>query len=557
MIFYFLPIVILIIAVIAYLRYRNNQSSLKKIEEIKTKWAQPSEGKRNFKLISNYHNCLNRPKESILSEEIANDIDLETLFNYIDRTNSKPGQQLLYQRLRNTDKDIELLKELDDLSAKFNQDDNLRLETEVALNKLCHHNAYYIHELFTTKYNALYKNWLAIYVKIAGFLWIAMLFLTLITKSQYSFIITLCLTFVNFYIHYTNKKKITSYVHSIPQLYILMKVATKCAAINNNHTEINDSLKKLVPLKKNLRYISFQDESNSNNQSDLSSGFWELIKSLLLIEPAMFLISIDNINNQKDNIEILFNYIAKLDVAISILSLRTGLPYFAKPTFTNNGNELIIKGVFHPAIENCIPNSISAKCEQGILITGSNMSGKTTFIRSVMINALLSQTLFTACAESYTSPFMTLFTSIRITDSLAENKSYFQAEALSVLNILNKSNQQTSNLIIIDEIFKGTNTIERVAAAKAILSYLTAHKNFVFVSTHDLELAELLGEEYCCYSFEEKTSDTTLIFDYKIKPGILKNKNGIAVLGALGYPEEIVNNAKEISISLREKYNLL
>lgn len=151
---------------------------------------------------------------------------------------------------------------------------------------------------------------------------------------------------------------------------------------------------------------------------------------------------------------------------------------------------------------------------------------------------------------------MSIFTSIRINDNIEEHKSYFQAEALSILNILEKSAQQTNSLVIIDEIFRGTNTIERISAAKAILSYLTCHKNFVFVSTHDLELAELLGPEYLTYSFEERAADTRLIFDYKIKAGLLKNKNGIAILTALGYPETIIENANTISNVLREKYNL-
>ena len=554
--FYIITFVLVFIAIILYLKNNKIKNKLKKLEEIKINWSKPTDKKRNLKLIGNYHDNLNLNEESRLTENIANDIDLETLFGYIDRTNSKPGQQYLYHRLTNTDKDLGLLAELDEMAEKFKADENLRLETAIELNKLDHHNAYYIHELFTTNYSALYEKWTAVYIKLAGFLWIAALALTLITKNQYPFILTLGLTFVNFYIHYTNKKKIASYVHSIPQIYILMQVVKACSKKNYNNTPINESLNNLAPLKKNLSFINFQDETKNNNQNDLSSGIWELIKTLLLIEPAMFLISIDKINKQKHNIEILFNYISKLDVAISILSLRIGLPYYSKPNFTTNKNDLAILDVFHPTIPKCVSNSIKVSTQQGVLITGSNMSGKTTFIRAVMVNALLSQTLNTSCTKSYSAPFMQLFTSIRISDSLQENTSYFQAEAISILNILNKSNVNANNLIIIDEIFRGTNTIERVAAAKAILSYLTANKNFVFVSTHDLELAELLGEEYCCYSFEEKTSGTRLIFDYQIKPGILKNKNGIAILDAMGYPEAIVKNANEISLSLREKYNV-
>jgi DNA mismatch repair ATPase MutS len=144
-----------------------------------------------------------------------------------------------------------------------------------------------------------------------------------------------------------------------------------------------------------------------------------------------------------------------------------------------------------------------------------------------------------------------------MSDDMNENKSYFQAEALSILDIVNKSslNEPVKSLVIIDEIFRGTNTIERVAAAMSVLSYLVDNKNFVFVSTHDLELAELLDDK-TVYSFEEQIIDGKLTFDYKIKEGLLKNKNGIAVLQRLGYPDDIINKAYKASERLWDKYRL-
>ena len=319
--------------------------------------------------------------------------------------------------------------------------------------------------------------------------------------------------------------------------------------------DIANRLRQLASLKKTLGLINFQDQAN-RDPTDIGSGIMELLKTLLVVEPAMFLASVNKIQQQRNNIEALFNYIAKIDVSISVLCLRSGLPYYCKPDFNGLPDQLEVVDLFHPTVAHCVPNSLTTMANNGVLVTGSNMSGKTTFIRSIAINTLLAQTLFTCCAATYRAPFMQVFTSIRINDDLAAHKSYFQAEALSVLDILEKSTGQGYNLIIIDEIFRGTNTIERIAAAKAILSYLSSQQNFVFVSTHDLELAELLGSAYTSYSFEEITADTRLIFDYKIKPGILKNKNGIAILSAMGYPTAVVDDALAISAALREKYNI-
>ncbi len=145
-----------------------------------------------------------------------------------------------------------------------------------------------------------------------------------------------------------------------------------------------------------------------------------------------------------------------------------------------------------------------------------------------------------------------------MSDDLGAHKSYFQAEALSIRNIIraNEAAKPLNSLVIIDEIFRGTNTIERIAAAKAVLSYFIETKSFVLVSTHDLELAALLGNDYKVFSFEELSGDDRLIFDYKIKEGLLKNKNGIAVLKGLDYPQNIIDEAGKISVQLRDKYDL-
>jgi len=100
---------------------------------------------------------------------------------------------------------------------------------------------------------------------------------------------------------------------------------------------------------------------------------------------------------------------------------------------------------------------------------------------------------------------------------------------------------------LLDEIFKGTNTIERISAGKAVLSYLAKGANTVFVSTHDIELCDLLAEEYDLYHFSEKVSDKTIDFDYKLKNGKLKNRNAIKILQVNDYPRSLIEEAIALS----------
>ena len=110
--------------------------------------------------------------------------------------------------------------------------------------------------------------------------------------------------------------------------------------------------------------------------------------------------------------------------------------------------------------------------------------------------------------------------------------------------------QVYQNLFILDEVFKGTNTIERIASAKAILSYLNKKNNLVFVSTHDVELSALLATQYELYHFAEAIENNQFYFDHKLKAGALKTSNAIRILELYNYPAEIIEEAQKISKNL-------
>ena len=108
----------------------------------------------------------------------------------------------------------------------------------------------------------------------------------------------------------------------------------------------------------------------------------------------------------------------------------------------------------------------------------------------------------------------------------------------------------TCNLFVLDEIFKGTNTPERIAASKAVLSALARNGNLVFASTHDIELADLLSHEYELYHFCEQIEQNRLHFDFLLKNGMLKHRNAIKLLEVEGYPESVITEAN----SIQEKF---
>jgi DNA mismatch repair ATPase MutS len=278
-------------------------------------------------------------------------------------------------------------------------------------------------------------------------------------------------------------------------------------------------------------------------------GFFELFKVVFLLEPLFVFGILKQLDTKRQEIEDLFIFVGQIDCLISIASLRKGLPKTCTPNVIDEQKTILAKNIYHPLIHNCIENNIYTN-HQSILLTGSNMSGKTSFIRTIGINVITGLTINTCFAEEFTMPRMRVFSAIRISDDLINERSYYFEEVLTIKEMIDASENNDSNLFLLDEIFKGTNTIERISAGKAVLSSLAKNNNIVFVSTHDIELADLLKHEYKLYHFSEKIDNKTVDFDYKLKDGKLQNRNAIRILQLNNYPENIISEAFEISKEL-------
>ena len=175
------------------------------------------------------------------------------------------------------------------------------------------------------------------------------------------------------------------------------------------------------------------------------------------------------------------------------------------------------------------------------------MSGKTSFIRAIGINVITGLTLNTCFAKEFNFSRMKIYSAIRISDDLLNDKSYYFEEVITIKAMIDRCDQGNTNLFLLDEIFKGTNTVERISAGKAVLSHLIQSNNIVFVSTHDIELTDLLQQDYELYHFSENVNNNSVDFDYKLKQGKLKTRNAIRILQINGYPESIIREAYEIS----------
>jgi DNA mismatch repair ATPase MutS len=237
--------------------------------------------------------------------------------------------------------------------------------------------------------------------------------------------------------------------------------------------------------------------------------------------------------------------IGTLGMALSVASWRSSLKNYCTPIVIDDKKLINVENMVHPLLVNCVPNSLTLK-GVSMLPTGSNMSGKTTFMRAIGLNVLFAQTLNTVLASKYEAPFMNIRTAIRFSDDITESSSYYLTEVKQAKKLLEDSEQKAPMLFIIDELFKGTNTVERIAAAKAILTYLNRTNHFVLVSTHDIELTKLLEKErYDMYYFQESIIENIHTFTYKPNAGIMTERNTLRLLEINDYPNIVTDLAKE------------
>ncbi|ADW69799.1 MutS-related protein [Granulicella tundricola] len=205
------------------------------------------------------------------------------------------------------------------------------------------------------------------------------------------------------------------------------------------------------------------------------------------------------------------------------------LPASAQPTF-----EAIELG--HPLLTACVRNDVSlGDATRFFLISGSNMSGKSTLMRSIGINAVLAYAGAPVRAHSMQLTPLTLGASLALTDSLAEGKSKFLAEVERLQKIVQTS-AGSPVLFLVDEIFSGTNSVDRQAAAGAVLRSLLVNGAIGALSTHDLALAELANEENCGLNVHMASPDPEdpLGFDYRLKPGVNTSSNALAIIRMMG-----------------------
>lgn len=520
----------------------------KRLKYLREAWAKPVERYRNFDFISFYHNAVSKSAgQEVIDDKTWNDLEMEKLFSYMDRTTSSIGQQYLFNTLRVYEKDPADLKKRLSLISYMRENATSREELQLKLDGLNNTKSYFITSLIFGKLPDRPGLYFLIYL-----LPLAMLLsLFLIPFNNQFLLFAIVIGVINIIVEQVYSKNFYRYYAGFSALNNLLNCAISISGMKGARElpQTGFLLKNRHILKRLRKKIGFLavDRSGGNEFIRMMIEYLNLV---FLYDLVAFLRSLKYLESQKSIIQDTFESIAELDAAISVASFLDEVPSFAVPEFRDN-REITLLDVYHPLIPNAVDNSISG-IRKSVLITGSNMAGKTTFIKTVGINFILAQTLNICLAKKAVIPRLIVKSAIRREDNLEESKSYYFVEIERLLSFIELSNNGLKYLFLIDEIFRGTNTVERLSSSTAVLRYLNK-ENFSFVTTHDIELQELLGNTYRIFHFSEQVADHKFYFDYKIKEGTTFSGNAIKLLELKGYPAEIIKDAGSVKDILLDK----
>ncbi len=303
--------------------------------------------------------------------------------------------------------------------------------------------------------------------------------------------------------------------------------------------ELEEKLKELGKLDKLIGKMSAM---RRNSYSSDQGVFLDYLFGITLWQLISYEKSVKWLENKRESYLQLFEEIGRLDAAISIASFRKSLPFYTEPEF-HSERSVHMEEMYHPLIEEPVSNSMD--WSRNCIITGSNASGKSTWIKAVAINLILAQTICTCTAKRFQMHPGQIMTSMAVRDDIMKGESYFLKEMKYLRRMLERFSEEKLTICIIDEILKGTNTKERIAASKAILDYMQRQNCLVMVASHDYELTVLLEGTYENYHFTERIGEDDIYFDYRLYPGAVTSGNAIKLLKFMKFPEEIVTEAKQ------------
>ena len=463
------------------------------------------------------------------------DLDMQKTYERINSTQSSVGDEVLYAMLHKQNLDANRLKETERLVHHFELEEASRLKLQYPLFRLGEEPSNGL-AAFLDQPNTKRLKY--------AFLYPLLCILSLLSLLTIFFSHTIGLTsfvivsLINIFFYYKTKLGLTQQLTTVRYLFSMLKCAEQICKIDDPAlSHYAETLKNNYRPMKAITRLSKIFLSNPSSELDFLT---EYLKMMFLLDFVFYNLLLTSVSKYTAQCTAIYETIGYLDAVIAVASYRKSLDCYCTPRFTDR-DEIVLKQIAHPLLKNPVRNTVTI--QRMSLITGSNASGKSTFVKSVAINMILAQTIHTCTAEELSFKPSFLVSSMAVRDSIETGESYYIAELNSLKRVLDGLNENVRCVCFVDEILKGTNTIERIAASSAILQYLSSKNALALVATHDIELTEITQAFCDNFHFRETVTENGIVFDYQIHDGYATTKNAIRLLDFMGYPASVTQQA--------------
>ncbi|NLL75751.1 MAG: hypothetical protein GX235_00655 [Clostridiales bacterium] len=516
---------------------RNNYGALPKRAEDK-----PEE----FERISHYFK--KHEADGFYIDDITwNDLNMDSIFKQMNYAYSAAGEEYLYYLLRTPIQDTDKIERLEKHISFFMENEEARIKYQL-----------FFAELGRTGKNSIYDylNYLNLlgnrdnkkhYIGDLAILVSIIIMFFSVPLGVILLVLSICRNIISYF---KVKNEIEPYITSFGYILRLLRsveniVKLPAEGFAEEMEELRDCRKKMSKFKSGSYII--MSPARMSAASNPLEVLLDYIRMTFHLDLIKFNDMLAEVRKNIDVIDRMLTLIGYIETTIAIGAYRISRDVYCLPEL-NHYEGLQIDNMYHPLIENPVKNSISAN--QGILLTGSNASGKSTFLKTVALNAILAQTIHTCLADRYAASPYRIMSSMALRDDLSGGDSYYIVEIKSLKRILNNVIEGGNKVLcFVDEVLRGTNTVERIAASTQILKSLANTNVICFAATHDIELTHLLQSDYDNYHFEEEIKGDDVVFNYRLMIGRATTRNAIKLLRVMGYEEQIIHKAEELAES--------
>ena len=491
--------------------------------------------------IAKYYEAT-KGEEFTIDDITWNDLDMDSVYCMVNQCLSSSGDDVLYRMLRTPLQNKEELDERKNIIDFFIRNEKTRRAFQMELCYVGHSKKFALIDYVTNLGKIVAESNLENYMHL--FLYVVAIIMIIVQPAS-GILVGVGVLVYNLYTYFKKKSEIEPYYVSIGVIVHLVGCAQNILKIDapelKAYTEnLKEAAKVLSKVRKYARFLGSTDKYSGN----MGTVIYDYMNMFFRLDLINFNRILNRVQKNSKEMLVLMEEVGRLDALISIASFKEMLPFTADAELTATKDGFVeTKDVYHPLLENPVANSISE--HRPVLLTGSNASGKSTFLKTIALNQVLAQTCGFALAKEYRSCFFRVYSSMALRDNIQGSESYFIVEIKSLKRILDAAAENGNPVMcFVDEVLRGTNTVERIAASSQILKILAERGVTCYAATHDIELTTLLEESYANYHFKEDVKDDDVIFNYRLYEGKATSRNAIKLLGILGYDKDIISAAE-------------